>query len=211
MHCWTATDARPGLPRVVRAAINVANSFKMSTCSWLLWGPRSRAQLSLPNGFLFMSIPAVATRLSTIHRRHISLIHFPSLMSMMICQVGQLSAWLPRVLIECAVFAGDHFFLLWSLLFGLLGLAPKGLDSSTVAHRLCTISAHDRSHTLLTNALYSSAPALRPYDDSKNSMWWCGQVLHFWYHHGKWCTTHLIFACMCLRLNHFSFCSLNKF
>ena len=24
MHCWTATDARPGLPRVVRAAINVA-------------------------------------------------------------------------------------------------------------------------------------------------------------------------------------------
>jgi len=37
-HCWTATDARPGLPQVVRA-INVANFFKISTCSWLLWGP----------------------------------------------------------------------------------------------------------------------------------------------------------------------------
>ena len=52
MHCWTAKDARPGLPRVVRAAINVANSFKISTCSWLLWGLRFRARLSLTNGFL---------------------------------------------------------------------------------------------------------------------------------------------------------------
>ena len=25
MHCWTATDARPGLPWVVRAALNVAD------------------------------------------------------------------------------------------------------------------------------------------------------------------------------------------
>jgi len=73
MHCLTAADARPGLIRVVRAAINVANSF-----------------------------------------------------------------------------------------------APKGLDSSTVAHRLCTISAYDRSHTLLTNALYSSAPAFRPNHRWKN-------------------------------------------
>ena len=44
------------------AAINVANSFKISTCSWFLWGPRSRARLSLPNEFLCVSIPAVATR-----------------------------------------------------------------------------------------------------------------------------------------------------
>ena len=62
MYCWTATDARPGLPRVDCAVFNVANSFKISTCSWLLWGPRSRARLSLPNGLLCMSIPAVATR-----------------------------------------------------------------------------------------------------------------------------------------------------
>jgi len=85
MHFWTDTDARPGLPRVVRAAINVANSFKISTYSWLLWGPPSRAWLSLPNGFLCISIPAVTTRLSTTHQRPISLIHFPSLMSVLIC------------------------------------------------------------------------------------------------------------------------------
>jgi len=65
MHSWTVTDARPGLPRVVRAAINVANSFKISTCSWLLWGLRSRAHLSLPDRFLCVSMPVVATRLST--------------------------------------------------------------------------------------------------------------------------------------------------
>jgi len=53
----------------------------------------------------------------------------------------------------------------WSLLFGILGLAPWGLDSSTVAHRLCRISTHDRSHTLLPNALYSSAPA---FNDEKS-------------------------------------------
>ena len=85
MHCWTATEARPGLPRVVRAAIKVANSFKISICSRLLWGPRSRAQLSLPHWLLCMSIPAVATRLSTTHRRSISLIHFAWLMSVMNC------------------------------------------------------------------------------------------------------------------------------
>ena len=65
--------------------VNVANSFKSFTCSWLIWGPRSRARLSLPNGFLRMSIPAVATRLSITHWRPISLIHFPLLMSVMIC------------------------------------------------------------------------------------------------------------------------------
>jgi len=52
----------------------------------------------------------------------------------------------------------------------ILGLAPKGLDSSTVAHRLCTRSVHDRSHTLLSNSLYSSAPAFRPYHHWKSSM-----------------------------------------
>jgi len=135
-----------------------------------------------PNGFLCMSIPAVATRLSTTHRRSISesLIPFPSFMSTMICWgIGRMIAssfgWM------CG-FAWDQFFSTWALLFGLLGLAPKSLDSSTAAHRLCKISVHDRSHTLLPNALYSLAPVFRPYHHWKNSMWWCGQVLHFWYH-----------------------------
>ena len=52
-----------------------------------------------------------------------------------------------------------------SLLFGLLGL-----DSSTVAHRLCTRSAHDHSHTHLSNELYSSAPAFRPNHHWRSSM-----------------------------------------
>ena len=177
MHCWTASDTRPGLPRVVRAAITVANSFKISTCSWLLWRPRFRARSPLPNAFLCMSIPGVATRLSTTPRRPTSLIQFPSSMSAMICW-GQLEAWSHLVLIECAVFSWDQFFSHWSLLFDFLGLAPKGLDSLTIAHRLCTRLAHDCSHTLLTNALYSSAPAFRLY----HHMWWCGQVLHVWYH-----------------------------
>ena len=44
-------------------------------------GPRSRAQLSLPNGFLCMSIPAVATRLSTTHRRPTSQVNTLSLVN----------------------------------------------------------------------------------------------------------------------------------
>ena len=97
MHWWTATDARPGLPWVARAAINAANSLKVSTCSWLLWGPRSCFQSSLPNGFLCMSIPDVATQLSITHRTHdwrpISLRHFAALMSVMICwAIGRMIA-----------------------------------------------------------------------------------------------------------------------
>ena len=177
MHCWTAIDARPGFPRVVCVAINVVNSFKISTCSWLLWGPRSRAQLSLPDGFLCMSIPAVATQLQTTHRRPISLIHFPLFMSVMICwAIGRMIASSFDRICFGSIFSP------WSLLFGLLGLAPKSLDSSTVAHRWCTISTHERSHTLLPNALYSSAPAFRPFNYWKKSMWWCSQGLHFWYH-----------------------------
>ena len=143
-----------------------------------LWGPHSRARLSLPNGFLCMSIPAVATRLLTTHRRPISLIHFPSSMSVKICwAIGCMIAssfdWMRGICL-------GWIFPPWSLIFGFLGLTPKGLDSSIVAHRVCTISAHDRSHTVLT--LYSSALAFRPYHYWKNSIW-CGQVLHFWYHH----------------------------
>ena len=118
--------------RVVRAAINVAKFFKISTCSWLLRGPRSRARLSLPNGFLCMSIPAIATRLSTTHRRPISLIQFPSLMSMMICwAIGRMIAssfdWM------CSI-------CFWSIIVALMapvqppGSRAPGLDSSTVAH-----------------------------------------------------------------------------
>ena len=53
-------------------------------------------------------------------------------------------------------FLSIDFFSPWSLLFGLLGLAPQGLDSSTVAHRVCTISAHALFHMFLPNTLFNS-------------------------------------------------------
>ena len=159
MHCWTATDAQPGLPRVACAAINVVNSFKIFTCSWLLWGPRSRAWLSLIT----------------------HLFNTPSIVSVSVDLLGNWAHDCVEFWLNARYLLGIIFFA-WSLLFGLLGLAPKCHNSSTVAHRLCMISAHGRSHTLLPNALYSSAPTFRPYHHWKSSMWWCGQVLHFWYH-----------------------------
>jgi len=136
--------------------------------------------LSLIDSCAWASLLLHWTQLSTTHRRPISLIHFPSLMPLMICwAIGRMIAlsfeWMRGICF-------GSFFWPWSLLFGLLGLAPKGLDSSTVADWLCTISTHDRSCMLLPNALYSSTLAFRPCHHWKNSMWWCGQVLHFWYH-----------------------------
>ena len=55
-----------------------------------------------------------------------------------------------RILIECAVFALDQFF----LPSGFLSLAPYGLNISTVAHRLCTILTHDSCHMLLPSMLF---------------------------------------------------------
>ena len=94
-------------------------------------------------------------------RRPISLIHFPSLISVMICwAIGRMIAssfdWMRGVCL------GSIFFALIALVRP-PGSRAQGLDSSTVAHRLCAISAHDRSHTLLPNALYSSAPVFQPY------------------------------------------------
>ena len=108
-----------------------------------------------------------ATRLSTTPRRLTSLIHFPLLMSVMICwAIGHMIA--SRFDRMRGICLGSIFFALIAPVRP-LGLAPKGLDSS-VAHRLCTRSAHDHSHTLLSNALFSSAPAFRPYHHWKSSM-----------------------------------------
>jgi len=40
-HCMAAADACPGFPTDISAAFNVPTYFKILTCSWLLWGPRS--------------------------------------------------------------------------------------------------------------------------------------------------------------------------
>jgi len=137
MHCWTAKDAQPGLPRIVRAAVNVAKSVKLSICSWLLWGLRSRARLSLPNGFLCMSIPAVATRLSTTHLRPISLLHVPSLMSVMICwAIGRIIAssfdWMRGICLG-SIFLQLGALLRWLNARYLLGINFFGLDRSCSA------------------------------------------------------------------------------
>jgi len=152
-----------------------------------------------------MSIPAVATRLSTPHWRLISLIYFPSFISVMICwTIGRMIA---SILIECAVCAWDQFFSPWSFLFGLVGLAPKGYDSSTVAHRSCTISAHDRTrsypmHCTLRRRYFGRIVIGKiPCDDVVKCC-----TLHII----KWCNTHQIFACVCLRSNQWSSCSLNN-
>jgi len=44
----------------------------------------------------------------------------------------------------------------WALLFGFLGLAPQGLASSSVVHRLCTIWMHARSRTLIPSVLFGA-------------------------------------------------------
>ena len=56
-------------------------------------------------------------------------------------------------------------------------LQMLGLKAQQLLIDCFTRLVHDRSHTLLTNALYSSALAFRPYHHWKSSMWWCGQVL----------------------------------
>jgi len=161
-HCWSTTDAHPGLPRVVSAAIKVAISFKIWKCSWLLWGPRSCVRLSLSSGIWILVYEHPCRRDSPFN--HTPKPHF--FLTLFVDDlgdefVGQLCAWLRRVLIECAVFFWI-FFPPLALLFGLLGLAPRGLISSTLAHRLCTMITHGRlTHSDL--ALYSSALAFRPF------------------------------------------------
>jgi len=80
--------------------------------------------------------------------RPISSIYLPWLMSVMICwAIARMIAsnfdWMRGICFGSNVLS-------WFLLFGLLGLAFQGLDSSTVAHRLCMILTRDRSHMLLS-------------------------------------------------------------
>jgi len=55
-------------PIDINATLNVPTSFKILTCSWLLWGPCSSAtdRLLRPSGLLCMSCLAVVTRTSII-------------------------------------------------------------------------------------------------------------------------------------------------
>ena len=99
--------------------------------------------------------------------RHFRCVHFCALnsqclpktvMSVMIC-------WAIGLMIASS-FNWMRGICLGSIFFALIapvqppGSRAPGLDSSTVAHRFCTISTHDHFHTLLPNALYSLAPAL---------------------------------------------------
>ena len=180
MHFWTATDARPGLFRVVRAAINVANSFKISTCSWLLWRPRSRARLSLLHGFLCMSIPAVAIRLSTTHRRPISC----CTLSLVYVNHDLLGNWAH----DCVEF--------WLHARYLLGINFFRLDRSCsaswvsrprvfIAQQLLIDCARYQRMIVRTRSHPMHCTLRRRYFGRiiiGNSMWWCGQVLRFWCH-----------------------------
>jgi len=121
-----------------------------------------------------MSIPAVATRLSSIE--------FPSLMSVMICwAIGRMIA--ARFDSTRGICLGSFFFRLdrsclasW-ILHSRVSIAQQLLIDCARYQRMivrtrsypmhCTLR-HDRSHTLLPNALYSSAPAFRSYHHWKN-------------------------------------------
>jgi len=209
MHFWTAAaDAQPGLPRVVRAAINVANSFKISTCSWLLWRPRSRARLSLPNGFLCMSISAVATRLLN-HTKETHLFNKISLVYVSNDLLGNLAH-------DCVEFWLNAQYLLWIDFFCLdrsysaswvsrprVLIAQQLLIDCARYQRMIVRTRFYQMHCTLRRRYFGRIIIGKiPCDDAVKCCTF--DII-------KWCTTHQIFVCMCLRLNQWSSCSLNRF